>query len=116
VWKADGWADRFGRDPENTGSGQTSEDVRAIPEIPPSELMSYFVAVRAVTRQCLDHASDGDLLREYSHRGSDRAGTWIAGHILVEESRHTGQVALIRGLMRGHGERGYKPLGRKFEP
>ena len=63
--------------------------------------MAYFVAVRAVTRQYLDHASDGDLLQEYSSRGSDRAGTWIVGHILVEESQHTGQVALIRGLIRG---------------
>ena len=104
VWKADGWADRFGMDPENTGFGQTSEDVRAMPEIPLSELMTYFGAVRAVTRQYLDHASDSDLLREYSNRGSDQAGTWIVGHILVEESQHTGQVALIRGLMRGHGE------------
>jgi len=25
------------------------------------------------------------------------------GHILVEESQHTGQVAMIRGMMRGLG-------------
>jgi hypothetical protein len=25
------------------------------------------------------------------------------GHLLVEESQHTGQVALIRGMMRGLG-------------
>jgi len=75
-----------------------------MPEIPLSELMDYFGAVRAVTRQYLDHASDSDLLQQYSSRGSDRSGTWIVGHILVEESQHTGQVALIRGLIRGHGE------------
>ena len=104
VWNADGWADRFGMDTEDNGFGQTSEDVRGMPEIPLSELMAYFVSVRAVTRQYLDHASDSDLLQEYSSRGSDRTGSWIVGHILVEESQHTGQVALIRGLIRGHGE------------
>ena len=104
VWKAEGWADRFGMDPENTGFAHTIEDVRAMPEIPINDLMAYFGAVRAVTRQYLERASDDDLLRQYSHRGNDRAGTWIVGHILVEESQHTGQVALIRGLMRGHGE------------
>ena len=103
VWKAGGWSDRFDMDAEETGFGQTSEDVRAMPEIPLNELMEYFSAVRAVTDRYLDHATDADLLQGYSHRGSDRTGIWIVGHILVEESQHTGQVALIRGLIRGHG-------------
>jgi hypothetical protein len=30
-------------------------------------------------------------------------GAWIVGHILVEESQHTAQVALIWGMMRGAG-------------
>ena len=30
-------------------------------------------------------------------------GTWIVGHILIEESQHVGQVALLRGMMRGMG-------------
>jgi len=64
VWKSDGCADRFGLDPENTGFGQTSEDVLAMPKIPLSELMAYFHVVRVVTRQYRDHASDVGLLRE----------------------------------------------------
>lgn len=100
VWTTGGWADRFGMDPESTGSGHTSEDVRAIPEIPLGDLMAYFEAVRGVTRQYLDRATADDLSRTYQHRGNDRSGTWILGHILVEESQHTGQVALIRGMMR----------------
>ena len=103
VWTAEGWADRFGMDPESTGSGYASEDVRAIPEVPLSDLVAYFNAVRVVTRQCLDQATDNDLSRVYQHRGRDRSGSWIWGHILVEESQHTGQVAMIRGMMRGLG-------------
>ncbi len=89
VWTAEGWADRFQMDPEGTGSGHASEDVRAMPEIPLSDLMAYFEAVRLVTRRYLDQATDNDLSRVYHYRGGDRSGTWILGHILVEESQHT---------------------------
>ncbi len=104
VWTADGWAARFRMDPESNGFGQTMEDVRAMPELPLTDLMAYFDAVRAVTRQYLDQATDADLAREYHHpRRGPITGSWVLGHILVEESQHVGQVALIRGMMRGVG-------------
>ena len=103
VWTAEGWSDRFGMDPESNGSGHSSEDVRSMPEIPINDLMAYYGAVRAMMRQYLDEATEADLARTYSYRGNVRAGTWILGHILVEESQHTGQVAMIRGMMRGLG-------------
>jgi uncharacterized damage-inducible protein DinB len=104
VWIADGWADRFNMNPESHGYGQTMEDVRAMPDIPLTDLMAYFDAVRAVTQRCLDQATDADLSREYHHpRLGVITGSWIVGHLLVEESQHTGQVALIRGMIRGLG-------------
>jgi len=104
VWQADGWADRFHMDPTSSGAGQTMEDVRAMPEIPLADLMAYFDAVRAVTRDYLDQATDADLSQEYPHpRLGLRTGIWIVGHLLVEESQHVGQVALLRGMMRGMG-------------
>jgi len=55
-----------------------------------------------MTHQYLDHATDADLTRAYPHpRMGSRTGTWIVGHLLVEISQHVGQVALIRGLIRG---------------
>jgi len=90
--------------PEAHGGGQTMEDVRAMPDIPLTNLMAYFEAVRAVTRHYLEKATDADLSREYHHpRLGVVTGTWIVGHLLVEESQHAGQVALIRGMMRGLG-------------
>jgi len=104
VWNADGWAERFRMDPTSTGTRQTMEEVRAMSEIPLTDLMAYFNAVRAATRQYLDQATDADLSREYQHpRMGALTGTWIVGHILIEESQHVGQVALIRGMMRGQG-------------
>jgi uncharacterized damage-inducible protein DinB len=104
VWVSEGWADRFDMDPESVGFGQTMEDVRAMPEIPLIDLMAYFEVVRAVTLQWLEQATDADLSKEYPHpRRGTINGAWILGHILVEESQHTGQVAMIRGMMRGPG-------------
>jgi uncharacterized damage-inducible protein DinB len=104
VWVSEGWADRFGMDPENVGFGQTMEDVRAMPEIPLADLMGYFDSVRAVTLQWLEQATDADLSKEFHHpRQGTINGAWILGHILVEESQHTGQVAMIRGMIRGSG-------------
>lgn len=104
VWVSEGWADRFEMDSESLGFGHSMEDVRAMPDIPLPDLMSYFDAVRAITLRWLDQATDTDLLKEYDspHRGTI-PGTWIVGHILVEESQHTGQVAMIRGMIRGYG-------------
>jgi hypothetical protein len=90
--------------PESNGAGQTLEDVRAMSEIPLSDLMAYCNAVRAVTRRYLDQATYADLAREYHHpRMGALTGAWIVGHILVEESQHTAQAALIWGIMRGAG-------------
>lgn len=102
VWTAEGWADRFRMDPESNGFGQTIEEVRAMPELSLLDLEAYLDAVRAVTLQYLEQATDADLSRTYHHpRQGDLTGTWIMGHILVEESQHVGQVALLRGMMRG---------------
>jgi uncharacterized damage-inducible protein DinB len=103
VWNSQGWAGRFGMDSESNGSGHSSEDVRAMPEIPLNDLMAYYEAVRALMRRYLDQATEADLARTYRQRGNERSGAWILGHILVEESQHTGQVAMIRGMMRGLG-------------
>ena len=72
-----------------------------MPEIPLSDLTAYFDAVSLVTRRCLGQPTGNDLSRAYHHRDDYPSGTWILGHILGEENQHMGQVAIIRGMMRG---------------
>lgn len=104
VWIADGWADRFGMDSKSVGFGHSMEEVREMPDISLTDLMAYFDAVRSVTLRWLEQATDAELLKEYPNpRQGTVKGTWIVGHILVEESQHTGQVAMIRGMIRGPG-------------
>lgn len=115
VWNAEGWADRFHMDPASVGVGYTMEEVRAMPDLPLTDLMAYFDAVRVVTRHYLTHVTDADLAQEYQHpRLGTITGAWAVGHILVEVSQHVGQVELIRGMMRGVGWLGL-PGGRRSE-
>ena len=85
---------------ESTRCGDGSEDLRAMPEIPLSDLMAYFEAVRLVTRRYLDRFTGNDLPRAYYHRGRNRSGTWLLGHVLAGDDQHMGQVAMIRDMMR----------------
>ena len=86
---------------ERTRCGDGSEDLLAMPEIPLGDLTAYFDAVSLVTCRCLGQATDNDLSRAYHYRDDYPSGTWILGHILVEENQDMGQVAIIRGIMRG---------------
>ena len=52
---------------------------------------------------------NGKKLNFYTHLNKDykrltgelKKGYWILGHVLVEESQHLGQVAYIRGMIKG---------------
>lgn len=99
-WNAGGWDGRFGMDPESNGAGQTIEEVIAMPQIPVADLLSYYDAVRKHTDAYLDRTTSADLEKEYEHpRFGIVTGSWIVGHIIVEESQHTGQVAYLRGML-----------------
>src|SRR5262249_40206178 len=54
-------------------------------------------------------ASHHEQERDTIHRPV--MGAWSMGHIIVEESQHTGQVALIRGIIRGPGACGEAAAG-----
>lgn len=105
VWNSEGWDEKFGMDPENRGAGQTIEEVMSMPQIEAAELLAYFDAVRAQSSKVIDNADDALLAKDIEHpRFGKITGGWIVSHIIVEESQHTGQVALIRGMMRGFGK------------
>lgn len=104
-WIRDGWHEKFGMSEEAHGFGETEAQVRAMPEVAMSDLLAYFDAVRQSTLAHLEHMTPADLEATYSHpRRSGITGAWILGHILVEESQHLGQVAYIRGMIRGQNK------------
>ncbi len=101
-WTRGGWDKKFGMDPEGRGAGQTIEEVKAMPKIKMADLVAYFDAVRAETSKVVESVTEADLARQIEHpRFGTITGRWIVGHIIVEESQHTGQVAMVRGMLRG---------------
>jgi len=102
LWIRDGWHKRFGLPEDAHGYGETAEQVRALPDVVVSELLDYFDAVRQTTLVHLEQMTPVELETSYAHpRLKGTTGAWILGHILVEESQHLGQVAYIRGMIRG---------------
>ena len=105
LWVSDGWHRKFGMAEEAHGYGETMEQVRAMPDVAMSELLAYFDAVRNSSLAHLEQMTPEQLAETYHHpRRKGLTGAWILGHILVEESQHLGQVALIRGMIRGQNK------------
>ena len=103
IWVKDGWYKRFGMDPDDYGREDTAEKMRAMPKIDINEMMDYYREARKVTLAHLDVMPVEDLDKEFYHprRQIAVSGAWVLGHILVEEAQHLGQIAYIRGMMRG---------------
>ena len=102
LWISDGWQEKFGMSAEAHGYGETADQVRAMPDVAMSDLLDYFDAVRQSTLAHLEQMTPVELETTYPHpRLTGITGAWILGHILVEESQHLGQVAYIRGMIRG---------------
>ena len=102
LWISDGWHEKFGMSEEAHGFGETADQVRAMPDVAMSDLLDYFDAVRQSTLAHLEQMTPLELGTTYPHpRLTGITGAWILGHILVEESQHLGQVAYIRGMIRG---------------
>jgi len=101
IWDSGGWAVKTGITSEGNGYSNTMDEVRALPEVAVSDLLTYYDAVRDAAFGVIDGISDEDISTEFLRGGRTTTWGWIFGHVIVEESQHLGQVALIRGIIRG---------------
>ena len=106
LWIRDGWHEKFGMSEEAHGYGETETQVWAMPDVAMSDVMAYFDAVQRSTATHLEQMTSADIEATYVHprKRTDLTGAWILGHILVEESQHLGQIAYIRGMIRGQNK------------
>ena len=106
LWTKEGWHERLGLEPEDHGARQTAEQALAMPALPMALLMEYYEAVRAAVLDHLAGLSDDDLGKSFPHPTRDDGPTvaWVLAHLLVEEAQHLGQIAYIRGILRGLGK------------
>ena len=103
VWVSQGWRERIGVFVEGTGFAQTLEQIRAMPELDVPVLLAYYEAVRTRTVEFFTHEmEEDDLGKVLGMRGAEpMTCASVLGHLLAELAQHLGQVAYIRGIMRG---------------
>lgn len=104
IWQRDSWYRRLRLPEKDSGFGYTAEQVAALPRFEFAELMAYYETVRRETLEYLDGLAAPDLDRtpDPDRRPGYTLGK-VFGHLVVEVSEHTGQVAYLRGLQRGLG-------------
>ena len=107
VWLRDRWHERFGRgdDASDRGRGHTSDEVRDFRSPGVDVLLGYYKAVRGRTDAFLETVSDEDLDRQVPNVTGD--GT-VPMRVrlemtLVDNIQHSGQIAYLRGLLKGKG-------------
>jgi hypothetical protein len=104
LWVTDGWAARFGLepDPSNIGYGHTSADVATVRPESPAVLLEYLDACDALTRQVVESVQ-ADELERIIDRSFDPPVTLGVRLVSIAEDclQHCGQAAYVRGLLDG---------------
>lgn len=111
LWVSESWHERFNRpaDPADVGWGHSSEEVAAFKSPPAGVLVDYHRAVLARTRRYIDTLSESDLDRELDepwYRPLPTVGVRLVS-VMGDNHQHAGQVAYLRGLLKGKGWLGY---------
>jgi hypothetical protein len=102
LWVTDGWAPRFGLepDPANSGYGHTPEQVAAVRPHEPGVLTGYLDAVDVRVRGYLEGLRARDLERVVD-RAFDPPVTLGVRLVSIADDalQHVGQAAYVRGLL-----------------
>jgi len=108
LWLKDGWCKRFKRpaDPDDTGYGHTSEQVRVFRSPSARTQLDYLRASVERTKQYLASLTPSDLDRELDEpwfQPLPTVGVRIVS-ILADCHQHAGEASYIRGLLKAKGQ------------
>ena len=104
LWIKDDWHARFNRppDPKDTGFGHSLEDLGAFKSPDARTLLAYHHAVLERTKHYVSNLSANDLKRELNNPVFPTVGVRLVG-VISDNLQHAGQVAYVRGLLKGKG-------------
>ena len=111
LWTSEGWHAKFNRAPEpkDIGFGHSSEDVAAFQSPDVKTLLGYHRAVLERTKDYIATLSLSDLSRELDepwYKPLPTVGVRLIS-IMSDSLQHAGQIAYLRGLLKGKGWMGY---------
>ena len=100
IYDAEGWQERLGTPPKESGGRYTREQLQAWP-VPKLEILKgYADSVRRKTMALLQSITDEKLSETVSTGRFDTTGA-ILGHLITEIALHVGQMHYLRGVHRG---------------
>jgi hypothetical protein len=107
VWIAEKWYEKFHResDPQDTGYGHIPEQVAAFKSPSTGILLNYYRATKERTKEYLAGLDLKDLDRKLDepwYSPPPTLGVRLIS-ILADCLQHSGEVAYLRGLLRGKG-------------
>ena len=104
LWLKDGWYAKFKRPPDSSDTGvrHSSEDVAAFRSPDVETLLAYHHAVLERSKNYVGSLTDTDLDRKIDHPRHPTVGLRLVA-MLNDGLQHAGQVAYIRGLLKGKG-------------
>jgi len=108
LWIKDKWHAKFNRvpDPTDTGFGHSSEDIAVFRSPDSKTLLQYHLAVLELAKRYVSGTlSESELKREYYSPTLREVATVRARLVGVinDGLQHAGQVAYVRGLLKGKG-------------
>jgi len=111
LWVSEGWHARFGRaaSEDDIGWGHSSKEVAEFNSPDAETLLEYHHAVLERTKRYLRSLSASDLDRELNepwYQPLPTVGVRLIS-ILADDLQHVGQIAYVRGLLKGKGWLGY---------
>ncbi len=107
LWVRDGWHAKFNRAPEpkDIGFGHSSEDVATFKSPDIETMLGYHRAVMERSKRYISTLSTADLKRELNEpwfQPLPTVGVRLVS-IMSDNLQHAGQVAYLRGLLKGTG-------------
>ena len=98
LWQTQGWHQRLGLDPEETGFGFTLEQVQGFPLPPLEEILSYYNQVRDSTLAYLRGSGDAALWQPMPAMPETPITTYLMARV-GHEHEHWGQMDYLKSII-----------------
>lgn len=104
-WETGGWAARTGLPEKGFGTGQSTEDAKAVTITSLDDFREYQAKVGQLALEYLDTLDEAGLAREVKlGERTEAVGESINLHLVIHLNGHRGEINLLRGML------GFEPV------
>lgn len=101
IYEAEGWLEKLGTPAGEDGYRYTVEQLKDWPVPALEPLKEYGTSVRGKTLAYLETLMPENISEEVNFFNGPAPFSVVLGHVITEIALHTGQIAYLRGVIRG---------------